>query len=102
MENVISVRLKKFKYKSSKLARLLKKALNIALKALNWQHWILELYGVKIYLREREKIKEAIENEISKDYQIKLTKQVEMQVIITDMNFKLPEKNLIDKLKQQN
>ena len=43
-----------------------------------------------------------MENEISKDYEIKVPSQVEMQIIITDTHFKLPEKDLIDKLKKQN
>ena len=33
---------------------------------------------------------------------IKVPKQVEMQIIITDLDFKLAEKDLIDKLKKQN
>ena len=43
-----------------------------------------------------------MESGISKDYEIRVPKQVEMQIIITDMDFKLPEKDLIDKLKKQN
>ena len=51
---------------------------------------------------KREKIKKAMENETSKDYEIKVQKQVEMQIIITDMDFKLPDNDLIHKLKKQN
>ena len=43
-----------------------------------------------------------MENEISTDYKVRVPKQVEMQIIITDMDLKLPENNLIDNLKKQN
>ena len=49
---------------------------------------------------EREKIKEAIETQISKIYETKLPKKLSMQIIITDM--KMQEKELIEKLKNQN
>lgn len=51
---------------------------------------------------EREKIKEAIQKEISENYEIKVPKQTEMQLIITDMNFKLQENDLLEKLRKQN
>ena len=43
-----------------------------------------------------------MENEISKDYEINVPKQVEMHIVITEMDFKLSEKDLIDKLKREN
>ena len=58
----------------------------------NWRNGIVCIRNENI--AQREKIKEAMENEI------KVQQQVEMQIIITDMDFKLSEKDLIDKLKQ--
>ena len=49
-------------------------------------------------IAEQKKIKEVIENEISKDYEIKVPKQVEMHIIAPHMDFKLSEKDLINKL----
>ena len=49
---------------------------------------------------EGKKIKEDIENEISKEYEIKVPKQVEMQIITADINFKLPNKNILNKVKE--
>lgn len=51
---------------------------------------------------EREKIKTAIQNEISDKYEVKIPKEAEMNIIITDMNIKLNEKELLEKLKKQN
>ena len=53
-------------------------------------------------VEEREKIKEAIETQISKDYEIKVPKEVGMQIILTDMRFKMQENEIIRKLKKQN
>ena len=53
-------------------------------------------------VEERVKIKEAIEIQISKDYEIKVPKEVGMKIIITDMNFKMQEYKIIEKLKKQN
>ena len=53
-------------------------------------------------VEEREKIKEALETQISKDYEIKVPKQIGIQIIITDMNFKMQENAIIEKLKKQN
>lgn len=51
---------------------------------------------------EREKIKKAIQNEISDKYEIKVPNEISMQIIVTDMSFKIPEKDLVEKLKKQN
>ena len=53
-------------------------------------------------VEERETIKEAIETQISKKYEVKMPKEVHMQITITDMNFKMQGNELIDKLKNQN
>lgn len=51
---------------------------------------------------EREKIKKAIQDEISEKYEVKIPKEAEMHMVITDMNFKYNECELIEKLKKQN
>ena len=51
-------------------------------------------------MEEREKIKEAIETQISKDYEIKVPKEVGMQIVITDINFKMQENEIIEKWKK--
>ena len=53
-------------------------------------------------MEEKEKIKEAIENKISKNYEAKVPKEMGMQITITGMNFKMQENELIEKLKSQN
>ena len=52
--------------------------------------------------KKGKKIKEAIETQISKIYETKVPKKVGMQIIITDMNFKMQENELIEELKTQN
>ena len=61
---------------------------------------IPQLYRVKISLTGK-KIKEVKKNEISNELR-KFPKQVEMQINIADMNFKLLKKDLMYKLKKQN
>ena len=39
-------------------------------------------------VEEREKFKEAIETQHTKNYEVKLPKEVCMQIMITDMNFR--------------
>lgn len=51
---------------------------------------------------EREKIKNAIENELNDGYEIKVPKPIELRVKITDMTFVHEEKEIIEKLKKQN
>lgn len=51
---------------------------------------------------EREKVKEAIQKEMSEDYEIKVPSPIEMTIAITDMSFKYSETELIEKLKTQN
>lgn len=53
-------------------------------------------------VEEREKIKEAIQSEISEDYEIKVPKEINMQIVVTDLNYKYPDRELIEKLKKQN
>ena len=53
-------------------------------------------------MEEREKIKEAIETHIRKDYEIKVPKEFGVQIIIADMNFKMQESEIKEKLKKQN
>lgn len=51
---------------------------------------------------EREKIKHAIQNEMSENYEIKIPNQIDMQILITDMNFKMTESEIMEKLIKQN
>lgn len=51
---------------------------------------------------EREKIKEAIKEKMSEDYEIKVPNPVEMSVTITDMSFKYKDNELVEKIKNQN
>lgn len=53
-------------------------------------------------VEEREKIKEVLQSEISENYEIKIPKDIKMQIIITGMNFKMSDNELIKKLKKQN
>lgn len=51
---------------------------------------------------EREKIKTAIQNGMSEEYEIKVPDSNEMSVTITDMTFKYTENEIIEKIKKQN
>lgn len=53
-------------------------------------------------IEEREKIKTAMQSEISENYEIKVPQAIEMQIVITDMNFKLTEEELLERIKKQN
>lgn len=53
-------------------------------------------------MEEREKIKTAIVNEMSANYEIKIPKEVNYQVLITDMTLKYTEDDMKNKLKRQN
>ena len=51
---------------------------------------------------EREKIKNAIENEMSEGYEIKVPNKIELSIIITELTFKYGNNEIIEKLKKQN
>lgn len=51
---------------------------------------------------EREKIKTAIQSEMSENYEIKVPNPMAFKVIITDITFKYSEEDIIVKLKNQN
>lgn len=51
---------------------------------------------------EREKVKNAIQSEMSEGYDIKVPNPKEMKVNITDITFKYTENEIIEKIKKQN
>lgn len=51
---------------------------------------------------ERERVKNAIENEMRESYDIRVPNENDMTIVITDMTFKFNENELIEKLKLQN
>ena len=67
-------------------------------------NWKVDLINFKINIvdnRRNDAIVIQSEN-IAKIEKIKKAIEVEMQIIIMDINYKLPEKDLIDKLKKRN
>ena len=67
-------------------------------------NWKVDLINFKINIvdnRRNDAIVIQSEN-IAKIEKIKKAIEVEMQIIIMDINYKLPEKVLIDKLKKRN
>lgn len=53
-------------------------------------------------VEERDKIKSAIQNGLGDNYEIRVPNQIDMHIVITDMNFKIDEKEIVVKLKKQN
>lgn len=51
---------------------------------------------------EREKLKTTIANEMSENYEVRIPKEVNYHVVITDMNFKYTEIEIEEKIKRQN
>lgn len=51
---------------------------------------------------EREKIKNALQSELSESYDINIPDEPKMTIIVTDMSFKIPDEEIIGKIKKQN
>ena len=53
-------------------------------------------------VKEREKIKEAIQSEISKEYEVRIPRDINMHISFTNLSFKVSKEELVEKLKKQN
>lgn len=53
-------------------------------------------------VEERDKIKSAIQSGMGDNYDVRVPNPIDMHIVITDMNFRIDEKEIVDKLKKQN